>query len=439
MTDRRAPTGGGPAAGGVAGGVEGLPDASAVLVAVLRWLREHSGELADAMAQDVRRDVPTFADPSHPELWDAVRRATADNLEAGLTAFEEGRPIDVPPAAEREFVRAAARARVPLTTLLAAHRVAQRRSWAAIVEAMHAVDAPLETREVLLITATTFLLDFVHVLSDHAATEFAIERDRAVRRSARQRLELVESLLAGMRSDLAPLDYPVRGPHLGLVVSATEAEPALRDIAVASDARLLVVSREPGLLWAWMTAPDTTLAEVGARLAYDDGLDGHWACGRPRTGAAGFRATHLQALRAYGLAVAGGPSRLRYEDVVLEVLAGRDETAAREFIADELGPLVADQPKAERLRTTLLAYLAAGQNGASAASALGISPRTMSHRLRAIEHELGRTVLGRATELHIALRLHRRPRGAPFPERVGGSQPAKPSSSPHPVADHTAV
>jgi hypothetical protein len=59
-----------------------------------------------------------------------------------------------------------------------------------------------------------------------------------------------------------------------------------------------------------------------------------------------------------------------YEDVALEALAIRDESAAREFVADALGGINGDDARSVGLRETLSAYIQTGQNAASTAAAL---------------------------------------------------------------------
>jgi DNA-binding PucR family transcriptional regulator len=87
-------------------------------------------------------------------------------------------------------------------------------------------------------------------------------------------------------------------------------------------------------------------------------------------------------------------------------LTTRDAEAARRFVDDELGALLRAND-AERMLETLESYFAAGHNGASAAARLGVSSRTVSYRLHAIEEVLGHAIVTRSAELQTALRLHR--------------------------------
>jgi len=127
----------------------------------------------------------------------------------------------------------------------------------------------------------------------------------------------------------------------------------------------------------------------------------------PGAGLAALRRTREQALeaargqRALG---AGGHKCLWAREVRLESLLLNDEERAREFVAEELGQLAASDPQAQRLRETLLAWLATGSH-VSAAAILGVHENTVRNRIRTAEDLLGTSLLPRRTELQVALRL----------------------------------
>lgn len=97
----------------------------------------------------------------------------------------------------------------------------------------------------------------------------------------------------------------------------------------------------------------------------------------------------------------------RYDDVALEAALLCDIRAARRFVERELGPLTAPDPRTCVLRDTLGSYLRSGLNAAAAAALLNVSDRTIAYRIHGIEDLLGRSVLGRSSELAAAVRLHR--------------------------------
>jgi DNA-binding PucR family transcriptional regulator len=90
---------------------------------------------------------------------------------------------------------------------------------------------------------------------------------------------------------------------------------------------------------------------------------------------------------------------LRLETFLLE-----NPDSARRFINDELGGLAADTERAQRIRDTLLTWLAAGSQ-ARAAAELGVHENTVRLRVRCAGEELGAALSERRTELLVALRL----------------------------------
>jgi DNA-binding PucR family transcriptional regulator len=94
-----------------------------------------------------------------------------------------------------------------------------------------------------------------------------------------------------------------------------------------------------------------------------------------------------------------------YGEVALEALAAGDPDEARAFVVRELRGLEGDDARARRLRETLRAWFAAGQNAAATAAALGVHEQTVAARLRAVEERTGAPPAARRAELETALRL----------------------------------
>jgi DNA-binding PucR family transcriptional regulator len=158
-------------------------------------------------------------------------------------------------------------------------------------------------------------------------------------------------------------------------------------------------------VWAWIGGAVAAIAQAQGALEAAANESVRVGIGRPQPGLEGFRVTHRQALAAHALAESLGRPVVRHRQFALETLAGGLGPAAAQFIHDELGPLVGSPVRNQRLLPTLGAYLEAGQSGAAAAARLGISARTVSHRLQLIEDALGHSVANRAVELNTALRL----------------------------------
>lgn len=309
-----------------------------------------------------------------------------------------------------------ARSRIPLAALMRAYRVAQADYWEHLFDMVWSIEASDKIKLGVIRSVTTFYLAMVDRLAGMAAEEFTRERERVLRRRGIDRLANLRNVLAGGTADLLAADgYDAVSTHMGIVATGSDSRTAVRTIASEFDTRLLSVDTEEGTQWAWFAASPRTLGRACVALAANFPLAGCLlGVGRPHTGSTGFRTTHREAQMAYELARTLDRPLTLYSDVALEALAGRDEAAAQRFAQGELGGLLEDTRRAEQQRETLLCYLSHGQNTASTATELYLSPRTVSYRLRRIEEILGTEIAGRSAELHTALRLHAlRSRAAP--------------------------
>jgi hypothetical protein len=132
------------------------------------------------------------------------------------------------------------------------------------------------------------------------------------------------------------------------------------------------------------------------------------AFGTPAGGAEGFRRSHaeaLQAARIRSLACGAGRAVTSYARVELVSLLAGDLARARVFVAGRLGPLAADTEPAERLRETVLAFLASGGSATRVANELYVHPNTVVYRVKKAEEMLGHKVTESPVELACALTL----------------------------------
>ena len=106
-----------------------------------------------------------------------------------------------------------------------------------------------------------------------------------------------------------------------------------------------------------------------------------------------------------------------YDDVSLEALVLRDERAAQDFVARELGPLLDGGKRTQILLETLGVYVSSGWSAASTGARLGVHERTIGYRVATIEQRLGRPLAARRDELGVALRLRDRGRARPVAPR----------------------
>ncbi|MHB8693111.1 MAG: PucR family transcriptional regulator [Solirubrobacteraceae bacterium] len=353
---------------------------------------------------DARR---LLAGESGSRLVAHLRQAAAAELHAGIRAFSLDRRLpDAPPAESGNLAREAARARVPLAVLMRTYMVALNVYWEAIYDAILACAAPRPVQNELVRVGTRFLQEFIGQISALAAVEYTDERDRAVRRRTLRRLATVRDILAGTGSSRAVLDYDLQLTHRAVVATGAGAEDVLATLRADSQLAVLAVP-DGDTVWAWLGGSREALGVAKGALAAAADETVRLGIGREQAGVEGFRVTHRQAVTAHALAVSLERPLVRHDEIALEALAGVDGAAAKQFIQDELRALSAPRERHERLLRTLRAYLDSGQNGAAAAARLGVSARTVSHRLRLIEASLGHPVADRAVELHTALRLRK--------------------------------
>ncbi len=366
-------------------------------------------ELADELVGAIHRRVPEYARFDGAELWEAVRDSCLANLDTGLAAIGDDRrvPERVPDDA-RELALLTARLGLPLGALLRTYRIGHAVVWERMFELLEAEPIAAPARREAIATASAYLFDHVDRVSAMITEEYTAERDRLLRSREQRRTQLIRDVLDGADPDPAAaagtLDYDLRLNHLALVVSAPDAEAVVRSLARELDApHRLVVVLTGDVAWGWLgrtrefELPERLPAVAEARISF----------GEPAAGVTGFRTSHRQARDAHRVALRTGARAqpVRYDEVALESLAAADDERAALFVARELRGIDGDDARSRRLRTTLRAYFAAGQNASSAAAMLGVHEHTVAYRLRTIEAALGRPVTARRAELETALRL----------------------------------
>jgi hypothetical protein len=203
---------------------------------------------------------------------------------------------------------------------------------------------------------------------------------------------------------LGELDYDLRLHHLACVVAGPDPDRALRALARDLDApHALVVSLSGDTSWGWLGR--VRPFELPERL--EPPADAVLSIGDPASGIDGFRRSHREAREAHAVALRRRESGdvVSYDSVALEALLAADEERARAFAARELEGLDGADQRSARLRETLRAYFACGQNASAAAAVLGVHEHTVTYRLRRAEDRLGRPVAARRAELELALRV----------------------------------
>jgi len=223
-----------------------------------------------------------------------------------------------------------------------------------------------------------------------------------------RRLFQVTRLLDGERCVPSELGYDFNSGHVGLVACGVDAAAELKQLIQVFDARHLVVYPNATTVWMWLGGkrlpdPDEFERRAATTLSPDTSL----AVGERKEGRPGWELTHRQARATLPVAERERSTVVQYADSSLLAAMLADDLLAATLCERYLSPLEKENDGGERARETLLAYLATGQNTASAATSLGVSRRTVTNRLRAIEAEIGRPVANAAGEIETALRYER--------------------------------
>lgn len=351
--------------------------------------------------------INAISDPGQvpdPTYAESLRAAVTAALDYGFAAIESSEDRAPPvPVALLGQARVAARSGVGLDTVL-------RRYFAGhtllgdflIEEAERGGLFRGATLQSLLRKQAALLDRLTAAVSEEHAREAAGQPDCAEERRA----ECVQRLLEGEPLDATELNYDLEAHHLGAIASGMEAREALRNLAKTLDCRLMTIPRGEGTVWAWLSGRSKLDLEDFQRL-----ISTGWpprvslAIGEPAKGLGGWRLTHRQAAAALSIALRRPGSFVRYADIALLASILRDDLLATSLRQLYLAPLDQERDGGQPARETLRAYFAADRNVSSAAAALGVSRRTVSNRLRAIDDRLARPLNTCATEIEIALRL----------------------------------
>ncbi|HET9677220.1 MAG TPA: helix-turn-helix domain-containing protein [Solirubrobacterales bacterium] len=338
------------------------------------------------------------------EFMEGQRAAVAAAVDYGIEAVEfgEARCRKVPPIFHAQ-ARLTARSSVSLDMMM-------RRYFAGYVligdflmrEADHCSLNGAALQCIMRDTAAVF-----DRLISTVAEEYQREA-RGLRASPGERMAArVRALLSGELLDAADIDYEFDAWHLGAVAVGDCASAALKEMAQASDRRLLLVRSDDDTVWGWFGGRRPVRPEVLETALAGAGSEAlSLALGEPARGLAGWRLTHRQAQAVLPVARRTGSSCVQYADAALLGSVLQDDLLAGSLQERYLAPLESERDGGESLRETLRAYFAANRNASSAAAALGVSRHTIANRLRVIEERVGRSLTSSGAEIEAALRLH---------------------------------
>lgn len=385
----------------------------------LRARLEERREEIEAAALTRVRAIADPSEVSDPAYIDGLRAAVEAAVAFGIETTGRESPDPPIPVALLAQARMAARAGIPLDTVLRRYFAGYSLlGYFILEEAAHeGITDGEELKRLLGAHAGTFDRLLAAIGDEHARESESL----ALATGERRRAERIEHLLAGEPVDTSEIPYDFEGWHVGVAAEGAGAEQLLHRLADTLDCRILLFPREEAVLWAWLGArrrPDPGDLSRAVDLGREEVVGetpGYLApaAGRPAVaaalgeagqGLAGWRLTHRQALAALPVASAGSERVVRYGDVSLVAAALRDDLLAASLSDSYLRPL-ADHPDGESLTETLRAYLIAEKNISSTAAALGVSRQTVRNRLCTVEDLLARRLSLCTVELELALRL----------------------------------
>jgi hypothetical protein len=359
--------------------------------------------------------------PEHaadPVFTAALRSSTHDNARAILAVLcGESSPAHIRPPAGFAFTDLAAEMGIPASEIESAYWIALRQFWRLwFATATAAVAAGEGSLEELLGTPTEtviqYLIDVLKiVVARHAGVTEAIRRTRDEERRTLLAQVIEDRSTLPLEDIERTLSYRFKGTHLAVAVQSLErsrAEQALAGLAERAGAQGSLQVPHGADVWiCWLRFPAPPAEERWAALATAlSGLDLPVSTGEPAQGLDGFRRTRQDVLSVVSVRrhCPGLGHLVRFREVSLEVVLLGDESAARRFIADELGELNAEGERNARMRETLLAWLSAGSS-AQAAGRLYLHENTIRMRIGQAEKLLPRDVRDRRAEVMAALRV----------------------------------
>jgi PucR-like helix-turn-helix protein/diguanylate cyclase with GGDEF domain len=354
--------------------------------------------------------VYSVSDPLEAEdasYAQGLRAAVGTAVDYGLSAISAGQRRAPPvPAELLAQARLAARTGVSLDTVL-------RRYFAGfallgdfmIEEAQEGGLFDGQTVQRMLGGLSGILDRLVAAVSD----EYARAAPGASGSTEERRASHVRRLLAGEFLDASELAYDFEGHHLGLVAFGPGVGETLQELAARLDRRLLSIAAREQMQWAWLgSGKATDPEELRAIAAEELTEESRVAIGEPSQGMEGWRLTHRQAKAALPVARQGQERTVRYADVALLASILQDDLLVTSLRRLYLEPLEAERDGGEVLRRTLRAYFEAERNVSSTAAALGVTRKTVTNRLGAVEGRLGRSLSSCTGELDAALYLDSR-------------------------------
>jgi hypothetical protein len=320
----------------------------------------------------------------------------------------EAMPTPEAVATDREGARISARTGAGIDWVLFLYRAGHRAQWDVWLDVVEGMGLDPAARRAVLARGSAFFFDYAEQLGRYVTEAYLAEHETIVGSREQRRVRAVTTLLAGSTSDSEDLGHPLEVRHVAVVARGSGVREALEATAATHGRTLLAVAQPEGEWWAWLSGPRAVEESAITRSLRDRLDDGATAgVGLDAEGPDGFRRSHEEALAARRGADPATSAVASFDAVALVALVAGDTEAAKRFVARELRGLDDPSERSGRLRETLEAWFATGQNAAATAALLGIHEQTVAQRLRAVEDRTGQSPAARRAEIETALRLRR--------------------------------
>jgi DNA-binding PucR family transcriptional regulator len=355
-----------------------------------------------------------------PVLAAHARASSSANVTRWVTAMVEQPEapvrLDVPPQAV-DLARDVVRRGLERDGLLSTYRTGQNVVWSEWMRA--ARDVVFDSDELIdvLDAGSRSLFAYIDGILAALARTMDQERDEFLDGGHARRRETVTLILDGapisQARASARLGYELNRAHTAMIVWSDDAvidqgelENAAAAVAGALGARRpFLVPAGTAALWAWVSGARFEIEQLRAAMnAAPAGV--RVTLGSSRSGIAGFRDSHAEALAAQRLLMrnTGGPRHTTYAEVQVVSLALQDEPRAAAFIAETLGSLITANAE---LRETVRVYLQQDSSAPRTALLLHTHRNTILKRIARAEALLPRSLAGNGFEVRLALELLR--------------------------------
>ncbi len=311
-------------------GRNGDADLIQVRAHVSTRLVERRAEIEAALQGRVRA-VSNPAETGDPIYVQGLREALSAAFDYAIGGLEGDDDAAVPVALLVQ-ARLAARSGVSLDTVLRRYFAGHTLLVDFLMQEAQASRFEGDIARQLVQTQAVLLDRLIVAIADEHSREWERQPGSAEER----RVERVEGLLGGRQVDGGVFEYDFDRVHMGVIVSGEDGARAIRDLALESNCRLLLVCPDDRTVWAWLGARRETDFRPLDHAIAKGWSSGQLALGEPAEGISGWRLTHQQAKASLSVAMRGQRDVVRYAEIAMLASIIGDEllsTSLRELFS----------------------------------------------------------------------------------------------------------